>query len=81
LPIADWESLASIPVLAPIIERLRHFQSAPAEEALAAELAARLYSPILRTSVSRMEASPRARSNSSSIRACGPRSENSSSWM
>jgi ATP-dependent helicase/nuclease subunit B len=55
LPISDWETLASLPALASIIERLRHFHNPPAEEALAPELAARLYSPILRTSVSRME--------------------------
>src|SRR5207302_4636967 len=35
--------------------QLRHFQRPPCEETLAPELAARLYGPVLKTSVSRIE--------------------------
>jgi ATP-dependent helicase/nuclease subunit B len=48
-------ALNDLPALAPLRERLRHFQPAPEEESLSPELAGRLYGPVLRTSVSRME--------------------------
>ena len=47
--------LADHPAVAPVLQRLRHFQEARAEQPLRPELAARLYGPVLRTSVSRME--------------------------
>ncbi len=47
--------LADLPAVAAVLERLRHFQELRAEQPLRAELAARLYGPVLRTSVSRME--------------------------
>ena len=50
-----WEGIAALPGLANVLEQLRHFQSPGLEEAVAPELAARLYGPVLRTSVSRME--------------------------
>ncbi len=53
--ITDWKELAEVPSLASIIEDLRHFQNPELEESLAPELAARLYGPTLRTSVSRVE--------------------------
>ncbi len=53
--IQSWETLAALPPLAAVLERLRHFQNPRLEEALTPELAARLYGPALRTSVSRME--------------------------
>src|SRR5205085_10868405 len=47
--------LADFPVVAAVLERLRHFQGVRLEQPLGPELAARLYGPVLRTSVSRME--------------------------
>src|SRR5439155_8761300 len=47
--------LADLPAVAAVLERLRHFQEVRAEQPLQPELAARLYGPLLRTSVSRME--------------------------
>jgi len=52
---AALERLAALPALAATLEQLRHFQNPDPEETLAPELAARLYGPALRTSVSRME--------------------------
>ena len=54
-PIVLPESLASLPSLASVVERLRHFQSPLPEESLAPELATQLYGSSLHTSVSRME--------------------------
>ena len=48
-------ALAALPALASVTERLRYFQDPQVQERLSPELAARLYGPILRTSVSRME--------------------------
>ena len=45
----------SLPALASLIEQLRQFHTPQLEESLAPELAARLYGPVLHTSVSRME--------------------------
>lgn len=50
-----WQTLAESPVLAPIIKRLRQFDTCQAQASLSSELAPRLYGPALRTSVSRME--------------------------
>jgi ATP-dependent helicase/nuclease subunit B len=47
--------LASLPAIASVLERLRSFHSPELEEKLSPELAGRLYGPVLRTSVSRME--------------------------
>ncbi len=47
--------LDELPALAPLRERLGHLLTPPAVESLNPELAARLYGPALRTSVSRME--------------------------
>ncbi len=52
---ADWTGLEQLPELQPLRGQLRRFAAAPVEESLAPELAARLYGPALRTSVSRME--------------------------
>jgi ATP-dependent helicase/nuclease subunit B len=52
---AGITELASLPAIAEVSEALRHIQSAESEESLAPELAARLYGPVLHTSVSRME--------------------------
>jgi ATP-dependent helicase/nuclease subunit B len=51
----EWEKLAQSPALAPVIRRLRQFASGQTQESLSPEVAARLYGPTLRTSVSRME--------------------------
>lgn len=48
-------SLNQLPALAQLRERLRHFQPMLVEESISPELAGRLYGPVLRTSVSRME--------------------------
>jgi ATP-dependent helicase/nuclease subunit B len=48
-------TLSGVPALASVIERLRYFQGPQAQERLSPALAARLYGPSLRTSVSRME--------------------------
>ncbi|HEX4645704.1 MAG TPA: hypothetical protein VH598_08855, partial [Verrucomicrobiae bacterium] len=48
-------SLNELPALAPLRERLRHFQPVLVEESISPEFAGRLYGPVLRTSVSRME--------------------------
>jgi ATP-dependent helicase/nuclease subunit B len=50
-----WKSLVQSPALAPVIKRLRQFDICQVETALSPDLAARLYGPALRTSVSRME--------------------------
>ena len=52
-PPAAW--LNRLPALGTILERLRHFESPDREETLDPALAGRLYGPVLRTSVSRME--------------------------
>jgi ATP-dependent helicase/nuclease subunit B len=49
------EPLASLPVLAPLLESLRNFHTPKGEDALSPALAQRLYGPVLRTSVSRIE--------------------------
>jgi ATP-dependent helicase/nuclease subunit B len=51
----NWEKLAESPALASVIKRLRQFDVGETEESLSSELAAHLYGPALRTSVSRME--------------------------
>jgi ATP-dependent helicase/nuclease subunit B len=53
--IGGWETLRTLPALASAIERLSHFQPQGPEERLLPELAARLYGPVLNTSVSRLE--------------------------
>jgi ATP-dependent helicase/nuclease subunit B len=50
-----WEKLAESPLLAPVIKRLRQFDDSQTEASLSSDLAARLYGPALRTSVSRIE--------------------------
>jgi ATP-dependent helicase/nuclease subunit B len=50
-----WEKLARSPALAPVIKRLQQFDIGQSEESLSSDVAARLYGPALRTSVSRME--------------------------
>ena len=50
-----FDQLMRLPALAAVLERLGHFPPAQKEEALSPALAAKLYGPILRTSVSRME--------------------------
>lgn len=52
---ATLASLASFPALASVMDCLRHFHDARSEERLAPELAAHLYGPTLRSSVSRLE--------------------------
>src|SRR5439155_5412714 len=47
--------LATIPAIAAVLDRLRHFQRFHLDEPLAPEMAAQLYGPVLRTSVSRLE--------------------------
>jgi ATP-dependent helicase/nuclease subunit B len=54
-PSASPSTLATLPALASVLEQIRHFRNPRLEEALAPELAQRLYGPVLRTSVSRME--------------------------
>ncbi len=51
----DITALAGLPALASVLERLRYFQGPQAQERLSPALAVRLYGPVLRTSVSRME--------------------------
>jgi ATP-dependent helicase/nuclease subunit B len=51
----NWGRLAGLPALKLALDRLRHFQIQPAEESLSPELARRLYSATLHTSVSRLE--------------------------
>jgi ATP-dependent helicase/nuclease subunit B len=46
---------ADLPALAAVLERVRYLQNPRLEERLSPALAARLYGPVLRTSVSRME--------------------------
>jgi ATP-dependent helicase/nuclease subunit B len=50
-----WRKLAQSPALAPVLNRLRQFDARQTEEMLSPTLAANLYGPALRTSVSRME--------------------------
>ncbi len=50
-----WETLRTLPALASAVERLSPFQLQESEERLLPELAARLYGPVLNTSVSRLE--------------------------
>jgi len=52
---SDWDHLAQSPALAPVIKRLRQFDSCQTQESVAPDLAAHLYGPALRSSVSRME--------------------------
>ena len=52
---STWGKLAELPALATLLEQLRHFQRPQSEESLTPELAARLYGPVLKTSVSRIE--------------------------
>src|ERR1051326_320571 len=52
---AVWRTLAQSPRLAAVIDRLRQFDAHQTELALSSDLAAELYGPALRTSVSRME--------------------------
>ncbi len=47
--------LRELPVIASVIEQLRHFDQPPSADAISPALASRLYGPVLRTSVSRME--------------------------
>ncbi len=49
---SGWERL---PVVGAMAEQMRNFRGNPGEEALTPALASRLYGPVLRTSVSRME--------------------------
>jgi ATP-dependent helicase/nuclease subunit B len=51
----DTQGLADLPALRPLRERLRHFVGVAPLEKLSPALAAQLYGPALRTSVSRME--------------------------
>jgi len=51
----DWVKLAELPVLAEVVEQLRYLATPPSSESLTPQLAARLYGPVLRTSVSRLE--------------------------
>jgi ATP-dependent helicase/nuclease subunit B len=48
-------TLSKLPAIAGLFERLQHYQSTQFEERLSPELAEKLYGPVLRTSVSRME--------------------------
>jgi ATP-dependent helicase/nuclease subunit B len=50
-----WESLAALPGLSAVCERLQLLQNPELEESLAPELAERLYGKTLQTSVSRLE--------------------------
>ncbi|MBI3851659.1 MAG: PD-(D/E)XK nuclease family protein [Verrucomicrobia bacterium] len=52
---SEFQIADSIPALAPIAERLRHLRVVDKSESLSPELAERLYGPVLRTSVSRLE--------------------------
>ena len=52
---AGLRELGSLPALASVLERLRYFRDPRWTERLAPELAARLYGPVLRSSVSRLE--------------------------
>src|SRR5580700_5808342 len=52
---SEVRRLEAVPALTAVLDRLRHFRNPDTDDALAAELAARLYGPILQTSVSRME--------------------------
>jgi len=54
-PGIEITALAGVPALAAVMERLKHFQDPQVRERLSPALAARLYGPVLRTSVSRME--------------------------
>jgi len=51
----DLARLETLPELAPMMGKIRLLTAAPMEETLSPALAARLYTPVLRTSVSRME--------------------------
>ncbi|MGA2656117.1 MAG: PD-(D/E)XK nuclease family protein [Verrucomicrobiota bacterium] len=55
VPGIDITALAGLPALASVMERLRFFQDPQVQERLSPALAARLYGPVLSTSVSRME--------------------------
>jgi ATP-dependent helicase/nuclease subunit B len=46
---------ASLPAVSEVIEQLRHFHTAAGPESLSPSFASRLYGPVLRTSVSRLE--------------------------
>ncbi|MGO8678586.1 MAG: PD-(D/E)XK nuclease family protein [Limisphaerales bacterium] len=52
---AEITALAGLPALAAVLERLKYFQDPQTRERLSPALAVRLYGPVLRTSVSRME--------------------------
>src|SRR5260370_20857442 len=50
-----WAEIERLPAVAGVLNRLRHFEPPPEQERLDPHLAALLYGPTLRTSVSRME--------------------------
>lgn len=52
---SDLARIASLPAIAAVLERLRQFRNPELEEKVSPALAARLYGPVLRSSVSRME--------------------------
>ena len=54
-PATVWATLAALPSLAHVLDQVRHFHNPQSEESLAPQLAAQLYGPLLRTSVSRLE--------------------------
>jgi ATP-dependent helicase/nuclease subunit B len=52
---SGWSELSKVPAIAGLMERLRHYRATQLEERLSPELVEKLYSRVLRTSVSRME--------------------------
>jgi ATP-dependent helicase/nuclease subunit B len=48
-------SALALPALSAVLERVRHLQNPRTDDQLSSELAGKLYGPVLRTSVSRME--------------------------
>jgi ATP-dependent helicase/nuclease subunit B len=54
-PSEAWARLAAMPALAAIMEQVRRFEPISLEQSLSPELAGRLYGPVLKTSVSRIE--------------------------
>src|SRR2546427_8324344 len=53
--LARWTELEKSPAFSSLITNLRHFHNPTNEQRIAPELAAKLYGPVLRTSVSRLE--------------------------
>ncbi len=82
MPVAadGWQKLLELHSLRPLAESLGALHEPEPTENLSPALAEALYGRTLRSSVSRLEDLPRARSVTSSAAACARRNENCSSW-